>query len=388
METIRELTIWHEFNGEGDTSIEVLEDICQSFSEQYGIGIKLEVMSIAQLGESIKDIHETGEGPHMAFVPSDMSSYKKLGRYSIVRQELCNDIISEHILQSMQYEGEQVGVPIITGNHLVLFYNKDFYDMMPSSWEEIVALDNKEKDQNIIPIAVDLKQSYSFIPYLTSFSGWPMRDGRPDLDTQEMKAALSFVQSQKEVGHLVSLDGATALLGQFIEGKVGAIITGEWIFNYLERKMGKRLGVGNLPTINGRISTSMSSSVGIVFPNQSLASVCGQHIQQFIRFMLNDENQMKWADRVQRIPASSVVMEQLKNKDNPNLQMLINMLNTCIPIPVSPYMIAAWIGMDAGLSELEHGQANEAHRMMVSTAVGIVEQIEQFLNEQKEEQIL
>ncbi|WP_053377220.1 sugar ABC transporter substrate-binding protein [Paenibacillus sp. FJAT-27812] len=380
-----ELVIWHEFDGQGDTSIEVLEQLCEKFEEQHGVHIRLESMSITELGERIKHIHRTGEGPHMAIVPSDMASYKESALLSAVPLAWYEGIIGEHVLQSMLVDGYQAGLPILTGNHLALYYNRGLYKNPPLDWQEWSERSAELNDKGITPVGIDIKQSYSFIPLLTAFGGWPMHNNKPSLGTPEMEAAIAYVHNQREKGVLKSFDGATELLEQFLAGQISAIITGEWIYNYLQREMGDELGVAHLPAIAGKASFSMSSSIGLIFPNDSINTSLGDDIRKFAAFLLEDESQLAWAERAQRIPVRTGAMEKLQATADPNRQNLIAMANASRPIPVSPFMIAAWVGMEAGLAELEQGNAEGACRKMVGVSEEVVAQIEQFLLEKKEE---
>lgn len=352
IEKKKEITIWHEFDGPGDTSIEVLEEICQLYSERHDCKIIPEVMGIAELGARLCSVSATGEGAQMALVPSDMTSYRKLGAYSPVTEDVHRGIISEASLATMQFEDQQYGVPILLGNHLVLYYNKEIYGEAPQSWEDIEAQAEELLKNDITPFGADLSQAYVFIPFLTAFGGWPLKDNRPHLLTEEAQQAFQFVVEQSAAGRIISLDGATELLEQFIAGKIGAIISGEWIFNHLSRNMEGRLAVGRLPSIHGNPSVSMSSSIGLVFPNHSLTSELSDDIKSFVRFMLSEECQLLWANRVQRIPANQLILEKLEIISTPNKREMLSLLKECRSMPVSPLMITIWVSLTAALEVL------------------------------------
>lgn len=384
-ENKKEITIWHEFDGPGDTSIEVLEEICQLYSERHDCKVIPEVMGIAELGARLDNVGTTGKGPHMAFVPSDMTSYRTYGLYSEVPEELYSGVISESTLGTMRLEGRQYGVPILAGNHLVLYYNKEIYDNAPLCWEDIEAKADELQNSTIAPFGADLSQAYMFMPFLAAFGGWPLKDGRPHLLTGELRQALAFADEQVAAGRIVSLDGSTALLEQFIAGKIGAIICGEWIFNHLSRNMEGRLAVGKLPAINGHPSVSMSSSIGLVFPNYSLNSEYSDDIKSFVRFMLSEECQLLWANRVQRIPANQSILEKLEAISTPNKREVISLLRDCRSMPVSPYMISVWISLGAALETLPDGGLEKALHVLKQSLDANIAEIDARLNRINEE---
>ncbi|MNI19717.1 hypothetical protein D3C73_731630 [compost metagenome] len=193
-----------------------------------------------------------------------------------------------------------------------------------------------------------------------------MHEGEPSVLNQEMKQALHFVSDQMETGNLISLNGSIGLLEQFIAGQVGAIYCGEWIFNYLDRQMGARLGVGRLPSIYGKPSISMSSSIGLVFPNRSLDlnSELREEILSFAAFMLSEESQHKWGTKVQRTPMHPVVQGQLLTTYSQNRVQLMELLKDSRSMPIERIMNVAWIAIASGLEQLQEQGAVVAYHAM------------------------
>ncbi|MWC26994.1 sugar ABC transporter substrate-binding protein [Paenibacillus sp. MMS18-CY102] len=360
----KELILWHEFDGPGDTSIEVLEEICRLYSERNDVHVTPEVMNIEVLGTRLGEIHQGGESPHIAFVPSDMVSFSDIGRYSKVPRELYAGILSDRSLSTMTVDNELYGVPVLSGNNLVLYYNNELFAEAPLTWAAIEEAAPAFLAQGITPIAADLSQAYWFIPFLSAFGGWPLRDGKPAVSDPAMQQALAFVKEQLAQGTLASLDGSIGLLEQFIDGKIGAIICGEWIFNHLDKNMREKLSVCRLPRLAAGQSLTFSSSIGFVYPNAALESELREDILAFTDFMLSEECQLLWANKVQRIPAGENVREQLVATSSPNKAEIISQLPYSQPTPTDRTMIHAWIAIIEGLKLLPDHSAEEAFLAM------------------------
>ncbi|MGN7764082.1 sugar ABC transporter substrate-binding protein [Paenibacillus sp. 22594] len=356
----KELVLWHEFDGPGDTSIEVLEGICKLYTERFGIQVTPQVMNITELIAGLNRIKDTCQGPQLAMVPADMSSYVGNGLYSEVPGGLFADVLTEGALSTMQVNGVQYGVPVLRGNHLVVYYNTEIYASPPTTWDIFEEAAEQLSAQDIVPIGADLQQGYWFIPFLSAFGGWPVEAGKPNLATSEMKQALHFIRNKMDQGVLTSLDGSNGLLEQFIDGKVGAIICGEWIYNHLDKHMKHKLGVCQLPIIAGRQSLSMSSSIGLIYPNHSLASEERDNILSFTRFMLSEECQSMWAFHVQRIPAHEKVQNHLAASAVPNKKKILSLLDHARPMPNDSFMIHIWEALSAGLTELPMSNPEQA----------------------------
>jgi arabinogalactan oligomer/maltooligosaccharide transport system substrate-binding protein len=363
----REIVLWHEFDGPGDTSIEVLERICRMYTDRFSVPITPQVMNITELTARLNRIKDTRLGPHIAMVPADMSSYVVNGLYSEVPYGLFEDVLTEEALSTMQMEGVQDGIPVLRGNHLVLYYNPEIYANAPTTWDVFEEAAERLSAQGIVPIGADLQQGYWFMPFLTAFGGWPVQNGKPNIVSPEMKQALEFIHNQMDQGVLVSLDGSTGLLEQFIDGKIGAIICGEWIYNHLDKQMNNRLAVCQLPVIEGRQPLSMSSSIGLIYPNLSLTSEEREDILSFTRFMLSEECQTMWTLGVQRIPAQENVLNRLAASAVPNKKMILSLLEHTRPMPTYPFMSQVWEVINAGLVELALSNPGQALEKMEQT---------------------
>lgn len=364
----KELIIWHEFDGPGDTSIQVLEELCDQYSKENDVKVTPEVMNIKELVPRLKEIANGGQAPHMAFVPADMAVFVDTALYSIVPEQLSSIVegFGAGDLASMQVEFVQYGLPVIKGNHIVLYYNREIFEQPPASWEEIEKLGERLKHQGIVPVGADLLDPYWFIPFFTAFGGWPIHEGTPSFLNHEMQQALHFVSDQMETGNLANLNGSNELLEQFIAGQVGAIYCGEWIFNYLDQQMGERLGIGRLPSIYGKPSISMASSIGLVFPNHSLDSdsELREEIISFATFMLSEESQRKWGTKVQRTPVHPVVQEQLLSTYSRNRGQLVGLLKDSRSMPIERIMNAVWNAIAPGLDQLLKQGAVSAFNVM------------------------
>ncbi|WP_334074898.1 MULTISPECIES: sugar ABC transporter substrate-binding protein [Paenibacillus] len=363
---LKELVIWHEFDGPGDTSIELLERLCHEYSRQTGVRVIPEVMNIVELSARLNRIGEGGAAPQMALVPADMAGFGGKANYSRVPEELLSLAASDgsDLSGSMRSEGIAYGLPVLTGNHLVLYCNREIYPTPPASWEEIEAGGSSLIDKGLIPIAADLLEPYSFIPFLTAFGGWPMRGETPCLAKNEMKRALHFVRTQSERGLLASMNGSTELLDRFIAGEIGAIICGEWIYNYLDRQMKHKLGVAPLPSVLGRPSLSMSSSIGLVFPGHSLESELREEISSFAAFMLGEESQTRWGTEVQRIPVHKGAREKVIRQAGADRAALIQLLENSRPMPIEPAMASVWEAIRVGLWCLMNEGADSAYTVI------------------------
>lgn len=175
----QQLNIWHEFDGKGDTSIEVLEQLCRQYSSEFGVPVIPKVMNISILTAGLQQVKTAGAGPQMALVPADMAGYGEAAMYSEIPEKFwsMSGSTDKDIRYSMRSSDRQYGIPILKGNHLVLYCNSEIYPEAPASWEAIEQQAEELMAKGIVPVASDLADPYCFIPFLTAFGGWPLKEG-------------------------------------------------------------------------------------------------------------------------------------------------------------------------------------------------------------------
>ncbi|MFC3802974.1 extracellular solute-binding protein [Cohnella sp. GCM10012308] len=344
------LTLWHEFDGPGDTSVETLEEICRRFAQRENIQIALETMSLRELSERLKRTAQTGAAPDMALVPADMAAFAEAALLSEAPFADFEREIGTDILEAMAVGRKVYGVPVLTGNHLVMYVNKSVLAEAPASWDELERSAPVLAGQGIAPLGGDLAQSYWFMPFYMAFGG--KLPGNGDDREAAMRQALDFVREKLARGTLVSLDGSTALLERFAAGKLAAMIGGEWVYNHLDRLLGDRLQVAALPAIEGMPAPALRSSIGLVYPNDSLHSPRRQAILAFTRYMLSEDIQLLWAEAAQRIPAGQAARKRLAAQSDPNRAAILGLLDGAVAVPNDPAMIGFWSAVERRLAVL------------------------------------
>lgn len=325
----KEMVLWHEFDGPGDTSVDTLDEICKIYSERNGITIRTEVMGLAELVDKIMKVKKNGKSAQVCMVPSNMVELYHEGMYSKVQASVYEDLIPENIQKTMFIEGYQYGVPVIGGNHLLLYYNKDILPNGISDWSEIEKATGDLRAKGLIPISTDISQAYWLLPFLSVFGGWPIKgENIGDLDVNAVKKSFDFLDLMLKKKTLESYNASYEMMDKFFAGEIGAIINGEWVYNYIADHMKGKLGVCGLPLINGVKPVTPTSAVGLIFPNNSLESEYSEHLIKFARFMLSEECQEKWANSAKRVPVSTAVANQAEKTGSANRRAVIEQMKS------------------------------------------------------------
>lgn len=363
----KKLILWHEFDGPGDISIKVLEKICELYSETNNVNVIPVVKNIYEITAFFKSHPKDIDMPQMAFLPSDMVMFAYKGGFSAVPEDLYKDKIHENALKTMIFDGRQYGLPILGGNHLLLYYNKRIFPYGILYWEELDVMVQELQRKQVTPISLDTYQLYWILPVLSAFDAWPVKDQDPNnIDFTALKKAFCFIRSMMDKGILESYAASTEMLDKFFEGKVGAIIAGEWSFSYIMKKFGENTGVCRIPSIGGKCCTSVTSTLGLVYTGHSLESDYRASLLGFGEFLLGEKCQMMWINQVDRIPLNMKVGDKLIRYASDNKKVVLRQIHECHPLLVTGHSEKLWPVLEEGKELFWYGhiEIDETMRKM------------------------
>lgn len=320
----KEIIIWHEMDGVGDSSLKYIESICHHMELQENIKCKLVKMSIKEFMKRLNHLEQETEKPDVILIAQDMITLKGLDLSEV--PDKFRHYMNDTTWDSMKYKGIQRGVPYLQGNHAVMFYNKRFFPQPPKTWDDIIAL----KREQICSFSMDLDVSYWLMPFIYSIYGNPILNGKVTITKKNTIEVQKFILSLIHQGTLCSYCAVSTMLDKFLKGRIASMINGEWLYKYLKDNMGDSVAVCELPRLATGEMAGISSMVGFAFPCNSLKGAKRIELEAFIDYMLSNEVQEKWFKDYQRIPVNQEVLNNINsiitdvNLKNSYAQMLKN----------------------------------------------------------------
>lgn len=302
----KEIVIWHEMDSVCDNSLHCLEQVCHELEEKENLKFKLIKINIVPFLERLQHIEKEEETPDIVLIPQDMITFDG-AKFSDLPQ-IFGQYMAPEIWNSMNYKGVQRGVPFVQGNHAVIFYNKKYFKKAPTSWEEISAFHAEGVDN----FSMDLKVSFWFAPFVYSLCSNPIVDGKVVMNNENTKPAQDFIADLKAKGVLHDYSAVSTMIEKFVAGEIACILNGEWVYEYLYKEMGEDVGICELPMIDGKKMTGISSSVGLAFPANAFNGEKRKELEIFTHYMLSKEVQVKWLTEHRRIPVNSEVLNELE----------------------------------------------------------------------------
>ncbi len=340
----KELIIWHELDGIADVSLQMIEKVCNLVSTELNVKFKLESMNISTFRDKLQSISHTRIFPDIAFVPQDFVAMET-AQLSVVDVSP-RGLVSNEAWNSMQYNGVQRGIPFLQGNHAVLYYSKHLLKKVPTDLEEFCV-----DSQDVFPLSIDLVEPYWIFPFLNTMEAIDLSSKKVSYDNHLLIEVTDYFKDLMDSDALVLCNATDEMLEKFVDGRIASIINGEWVYNYLKRKMGDDLGVAVLPKINGKVIKGLKSTVGMVFPGDSLQTSKKDAILYFANKLISEEIQIQWETDFDRIPINLTALNQSKQTDE-NYKKLMKQMEFDDFMINSPGLLQFWESMRADLKEI------------------------------------
>ncbi|MGL5975014.1 MAG: sugar ABC transporter substrate-binding protein, partial [Aeromonas sobria] len=249
----QELELWHS-----QQAGYVIDQVIARFNQESGHRVRALQFEPDKIKADILLAAQAKGLPDLMLVPSDFIGLYQQMRLSPIPDEWFSSELMNNALHYVTLDARRWGMPMMQGNHLMLFYNKALVSAPVTRWQQLAAITPALKAKGIYPVSWPYNDMYYFAAFLHTFGGTPVSKGRITLDTPAMVQALEAyrtVASEQWIDPDCDYDTA---LTRFNEGKSAYLINGDWAFNDLVKNMGDQLGVALLPSWQTHPMYSMS----------------------------------------------------------------------------------------------------------------------------------
>jgi maltose-binding protein MalE len=345
------LVIWHQKTG---AERAFFEEAVASYNRQHP---GEQVVALYREGEELRNSFiiaaVAGQGPDLVFGPSDNVAVFAGTRVirpwdAVVGPDFFDRFTADGIVR---WEGQPWMVADQIGNQLMLVYDRQMVGRPPDTLEELVELGRKltlRRGDRVERYALtwNYAEPYFFIPFLTGFGGWIMDDeGRPTLDTPEMRAALQFVLDLRDKHGVIPRyeDYNTANL-MFLRKRAAMIINGPWAwsdYGVPERSMLALLPLNTGTGLRCRpVIAAKGYCLNINTPPEKFALV-----RRVLDFFTGEDVQLAMAQRLFTTPTLHRALESPAFRGNAVLQMALEQSKNAVPMPIDAKLRYIWDGI-------------------------------------------
>jgi arabinogalactan oligomer/maltooligosaccharide transport system substrate-binding protein len=267
-------------------------------------------------------------------------------------------------LAAGQLGGKTYGIPVSSGNHLMLMYNKKFVDKAPDTWDELVTTAKAvaQAHPDVQGFAYNLNEGFWFLPFVGGFGGKVYDDaGNLTMNTQPWVDAFQFVHDLKYKDEVVPKEcNYDCADGLFKTGGVAMIINGDWqIATYLDTAQSPALGKDNLgiapwPKLaNGNRPTPYTSGKFVSIPVTTTGAK-EDAILSWLKWMETDQDAVIASTvALSRLPSVTSGADLPQITSDPILSASAADLATGIGMPSNTSLRCMWDSLKPNLEAVE-----------------------------------
>jgi arabinogalactan oligomer / maltooligosaccharide transport system substrate-binding protein len=369
------IRLWTK-EGEVDGGLQFVQSLTDAFTAEHP-NITFEVLNkeVETLREDFQTASLAGDPPELLWTVNDHAG--PFTAANLIKPVDPYFDMSEYV-PSVEMEGSTWAVPIASGNHLMLIFNRDLVSEAPETTEELIALKD-EFDGDVTGLVYNATEPFWLVPWLGGFGGSVFaEDGvTPTLDTPAMVSTLQFLYDLEFTHGLVPVetdyDSADAL---FKEGRAAMIINGDWSLGGYSELFGDSLGVAPIPETPEGWPAPYTSGTYFMLPanleGNELAAVVA-----FIEYVSTDEVQTRLITELVRLPGSRSALENDLITDDPILAGSAAQMERGVPMPSVLEMRCNWDAMKPEMQAVLAGSTSpeDAAARMQSAAELCIEDL-------------
>ncbi len=357
---------------------DVLDLLIKEFeSQNKDISVKRSHFKTEDLRPQFQTAALGGGGADLVLAPNDFAGpFSVMGLIKPVQKLIKASLFIEPAIQAVSAGVDENiwGIPLSSGNHLLLFVNRQMlFDAKlepkaPSTLEDLLSAAKKVVNPatKTYGLAYNQSEPFWFIPFYLGFGGIALDGKKPSLGNEAMTNALTMVEKIKSKDKVGPADcDYTCAETLFIEGKSAFTINGDWAISKFEGELGKLaeqlkekkkkekkegdlvpgdpMAIAPLPIIaaSGKRMTSYVSGKYLFFNSRSKSGKF-EAARKFSEFLLLPKNQVKLALAAGRLPAVKAAMSEPEIAGNKSFMASLEAMKLGIPMPMAVEMRAVW----------------------------------------------
>ncbi|WP_138602589.1 MULTISPECIES: extracellular solute-binding protein [unclassified Pseudoalteromonas] len=326
---------------------EHFNELLSTLAEQSGLMVNSVLVDQKALKVRLVQNTSTSTSTDVVIVPADHLGLDKYANYSVIPDSLIADTTDQRTLETAKLNNKLLGIPIIQGNHLLLFYNKQFVKKPIENWQDIYRIQSSLPEK-VKLVTWSFMEMYWFIPFLSAFNGDLIVDNHVQLNTPAMQSALKFVWDLNKQNLVDRQCDYTCSNNAFKAQQAAFTIDGAWALKTYEQALGDNLAVQQLPKLNGEYMQPYYSTFVLAFPNDGLNGVNKDNLIKFAKLVQAEKFQTMIWHKLQDIPVNTEVLNSLKSQQGTELATLIEAMQFTKAMPSTASMIIVWEVLNKG----------------------------------------
>lgn len=337
------ITLWHTLDIK---QAQLFSSLIADFEKTKNIKISLETG--VEVEAALLAKMERKELPDVVFAPSNLVSLAQKLKFSKIPQSLRTSRVSQATYKTTMFRGGLIGVPIILGNHLILYCNKNLVKSAPSDLEDLGKLIPELSKKGAKPLAMDYHEPYVFSAFANSWQAFPIVGSKTDFT--RLKDALPPYKALISGGIVPPDCDYDCPLKRFFVGEFACAINGDWAFAETKERLGSRFMASRLPKLGGKRLISFMGSHALLFPGDSLNGKKRHSLGDLVNFLQSDPIQQRWYREGHRLPViEPIVKNSLLPRFSSDEIASLEEFRSSLPVPNEEGLPFVWQALRKGL---------------------------------------
>ncbi|MGL6620203.1 sugar ABC transporter substrate-binding protein [Aeromonas veronii] len=334
----------------------MIDDVIARFNQEGNHRVRVTQIEPGKIKADLLLAAQARGLPDLMLIPSDFIGLYRQMTLAPLPAEWFSPALMASALRYVTLDRQRWGMPMMQGNHLMLFYNKALVSTPVTQWQQLTAITPALKAKGVYPVSWPYHDMYYFAAFLHTFGGSPVTEGRITLDSPAMVQALEAyrtVASEQWVDPECDYDTA---LARFNEGKSAYLINGDWAFNDLVKNMGDKLGVALLPRWQSHPMHSMSGAYVLGASRWAMDDEDRQPvIKALMAFIQRQDIQQFIYHQGALLPVNQQAFTAISRRPTPQEKVLLEQFTLSTPMPSDSAMSIAWQAMEKGFERFKEG---------------------------------
>jgi len=348
-----ELELWHS-----QQAGYVIDEVIARFNQEGKHRVRVTQIEPGKIKADILLAAQAKGLPDLMLIPSDFIGLYPQMALAPLPDEWFSPELMSNALQYVTLDRQRWGMPMMQGNHLMLFYNKQLVSTPVTQWQQLATITPGLIAKGIQPVSWPYHDMYYFAAFLHTFGGSPVTEGRITLDTPAMVQALEAYRAVAKAQWIDPTCDYDTALARFNEGKSAYLINGDWAFNDLVKNMGEKLGVALLPAWQAFPMHSMSGAYVMSVTRNAMADGDKRGIiKTLLAFIQRNDTQQFIYRQGALLPVNQRAFDHIARSPTPQQKVLLEQFTLTTPMPSDSAMSIAWQAMDKGFERFKEGMS-------------------------------
>jgi arabinogalactan oligomer/maltooligosaccharide transport system substrate-binding protein len=358
------LLLWTQ-EGQAENAFQFVQSLAEAYTaENPGVVFEVVNKDTEALREDFQTASLAGSPPDLLWTVNDHAGpFTAAGLIMPVDDLVDTSMYVPGALEAVQLDGQTWGVPISSGNHLMLLYNKELIQEPPETIEDLITVgkeltvEGTDTVTGTYGLVYDQTEPFWLVPWLGGFGGQVFaEDGlTPTLNTPEMVNTLSLLKRFKDEGIVPQESNYATMDALFKEGNAAMIVNGDWSLGGYRDIMGDNLGVAAMPAVEGGGTPKPYTSGKYFMIPEGLDEAKLDAVLGFINWVTSEEQQLEQVRVLNRLPANLTALENELVTDDPILAGSAEQMAAGAGMPAVLEMRCNWDSMKPEMAAVLSG---------------------------------